>query len=121
MSHAPRSSSSAGWTLFGIDVAGAKALDIGASTGGFTQVLLERGAAHVTAIDVGHGQLHQSLSDDPRVTSIEGLNARELCACPPGRGRARYAGFRCELHLAQAGAAAGAWPGRPRAPRASFW
>jgi len=67
-----------GLDAFGIDVAGAKALDIGASTGGFTQVLLERGAAHVTAIDVGHGQLHQSLSDDPRVTSIEGLNAREL-------------------------------------------
>ena len=53
-------------------------LDIGASTGGFTQVLLERDAAHVTAIDVGHDQLAQSLRDDPRVTPIEGLNAREL-------------------------------------------
>jgi len=69
-----------GLDAFGIDVTGAKALDIGASTGGFTQVLLERGAAHVTAIDVGHGQLHQSLAGDPRVTSIEGLNARDLTA-----------------------------------------
>lgn len=67
-----------GLDAFGIDVKGAQALDIGASTGGFTQVLLERGAAHVTAIDVGHGQLHQSLAGDPRVTSIEGLNARDL-------------------------------------------
>ena len=57
---------------------GLAALDIGASTGGFTQVLLERGARHVTAIDVGHGQLAQALRDDPRVTLIEGLNAREL-------------------------------------------
>ena len=67
-----------GLEAFGIDVRGAQALDIGASTGGFTQVLLERGAAHVTAIDVGHGQLHQRVADDPRVTAIEGLNARDL-------------------------------------------
>jgi 23S rRNA (cytidine1920-2'-O)/16S rRNA (cytidine1409-2'-O)-methyltransferase len=53
-------------------------LDIGASTGGFTQVLLERGARHVTAIDVGHGQLVPILADDARVTSIEGQNARDL-------------------------------------------
>ena len=65
---------------FGLDVKGARALDIGASTGGFTQVLLERGAAHVTAIDVGHGQLHPLVAGDARVTSIEGLNARELTA-----------------------------------------
>ncbi len=51
---------------FGIDVRGRLALDIGASTGGFTQVLLERGASRVTAIDVGHGQLAPSLRDDPR-------------------------------------------------------
>ncbi|MGD9915296.1 MAG: TlyA family RNA methyltransferase, partial [Rhizobiaceae bacterium] len=68
----------AGLDAFGIDPAGLDALDIGASTGGFTQVLLERGAAHVTAIDVGHGQLHETLRNDSRVTSIEGLNARDL-------------------------------------------
>lgn len=68
----------AGLDHFGFDPAGAEALDIGASTGGFTQVLLERGARHVTALDVGHGQLHRSLAMDARVTSIEGLNARDL-------------------------------------------
>lgn len=60
---------------FGISTSGKYALDIGASTGGFTQVLLEEGAAHVTAIDVGHGQMRV---EDPRVTLIEGLNARDL-------------------------------------------
>ena len=68
----------AGLDRFGFDVAGLDALDIGASTGGFTQVLLERGAAHVTAIDVGHGQIHETLQTHPRVTAIEGLNARDL-------------------------------------------
>lgn len=68
----------AGLDHFGFDPAGAEALDIGASTGGFTQVLLERGAAHVTAIDVGHGQFDAALAADPRVTSLEGLNARDL-------------------------------------------
>lgn len=53
-------------------------LDIGASTGGFTQVLIERRARHVTAIDAGHGQLAAPLRDDPRITLIEGLNARDL-------------------------------------------
>jgi 23S rRNA (cytidine1920-2'-O)/16S rRNA (cytidine1409-2'-O)-methyltransferase len=62
----------------GLVVSGRRALDAGASTGGFTQVLLERGAAHVTAIDVGHGQLVDELRTDPRVTSIEGLNLRDL-------------------------------------------
>ncbi|ABQ60491.1 hypothetical protein H721_00460 [Brucella ovis IntaBari-2006-46-332] len=63
---------------FDLNVKGRTALDIGASTGGFTQVLLERGAHHVIAIDVGHDQLHESLRHDPRVTSKEGVNARAL-------------------------------------------
>ncbi len=69
-----------GISFFDIPVNGLNCLDIGASTGGFTQVLLEQGAAHVTAIDVGHGQLDPSLKGDPRITSIEGLNARDLTA-----------------------------------------
>jgi 23S rRNA (cytidine1920-2'-O)/16S rRNA (cytidine1409-2'-O)-methyltransferase len=63
---------------FGIDVTGALGLDIGASTGGFTDVLLQRGARHVIALDVGHGQLHWKLRTDSRVTVIEGANARHL-------------------------------------------
>ncbi|MCF3640628.1 TlyA family RNA methyltransferase [Rhizobium sp. TRM95111] len=63
---------------FGLDPAGHCCLDIGASTGGFTEVLLERGAAHVTAVDVGHGQMHPRIADDPRVTNLEGVNARSL-------------------------------------------
>ncbi|MCD1633451.1 TlyA family RNA methyltransferase [Martelella mediterranea] len=63
---------------FALSPEGALALDIGASTGGFTQVLLERDARHVTAIDVGHGQMASRIADDPRVTNIEGLNARHL-------------------------------------------
>lgn len=65
---------------FGIDPGGFVCVDLGASTGGFTEVLLLRGARLVFAIDVGHGQLHGSLLDDPRVVSLEGVNARELSA-----------------------------------------
>lgn len=63
---------------FGIGVAERVALDIGASTGGFTDVLLRRGARHVVALDVGHGQLDWSLRQDPRVTVLERVNARTL-------------------------------------------
>jgi 23S rRNA (cytidine1920-2'-O)/16S rRNA (cytidine1409-2'-O)-methyltransferase len=63
---------------FGIAVAGRRALDIGASTGGFTDVLLQRGAASVVALDVGHGQLDWRLRNDPRVIVREGVNARAL-------------------------------------------
>ncbi|MFN4001478.1 TlyA family RNA methyltransferase [Microcella sp.] len=64
----------------GIDVRGMLALDLGASTGGFTQVLLERGARQVIALDVGHGQLAPELRADPRVVVVEGENARALTA-----------------------------------------
>ena len=63
---------------FALSPTGAECLDVGASTGGFTQVLLARGAARVTAIDVGHGQLAPVLAADPRVVAVEGLNARDL-------------------------------------------
>ncbi len=72
---------------FGIDVTGALALDIGASTGGFTDVLLQRGARQVIALDVGHSQLHWKIRSDPRVTVIEGANARHLIRADlPGLG-----------------------------------
>gem|GEM_PF-39781 len=64
----------------GLDVTGCLALDLGASTGGFTQVLLARGAARVIALDVGHGQLATELRSDPRVVVVEGENARTLTA-----------------------------------------
>jgi 23S rRNA (cytidine1920-2'-O)/16S rRNA (cytidine1409-2'-O)-methyltransferase len=63
---------------FGIDPAGRFCLDVGASTGGFTHVLLTRGAAKVYAVDVGQGQLHASLRDDPRVVNLERTDARTL-------------------------------------------
>ncbi|MBA3272121.1 MAG: TlyA family RNA methyltransferase [Acidobacteria bacterium] len=64
--------------VFGIDVIGRLGLDIGASTGGFTDVMLHRGARHVIALDVGHNQLHWRLRTEPRVTVLEGVNARAL-------------------------------------------
>ena len=63
---------------FGVDVTGKLALDIGASTGGFTDVLLQHGARHVIALDVGRGQLHWKLRQHPGVTVVEGVNARHL-------------------------------------------
>jgi 23S rRNA (cytidine1920-2'-O)/16S rRNA (cytidine1409-2'-O)-methyltransferase len=65
---------------FGVDVDGRLALDAGASTGGFTEVLLERGARRVVAVDVGHGQLAPKLQHDPRVDAHEGVNVRSLTA-----------------------------------------
>jgi 23S rRNA (cytidine1920-2'-O)/16S rRNA (cytidine1409-2'-O)-methyltransferase len=63
---------------FGIAVEGREALDVGASTGGFTDVLLRAGAARVVALDVGHGQIAWTLRTDPRVVVLEGVNARAL-------------------------------------------
>jgi 23S rRNA (cytidine1920-2'-O)/16S rRNA (cytidine1409-2'-O)-methyltransferase len=68
--------------LFGVDPAGRDCFDVGASTGGFTDVLLQHGAARVIALDVGHGQLHERLRADPRVTVLERTNVRELRALP---------------------------------------
>lgn len=64
----------------GIDAAGKACLDVGQSTGGFTDVLLRRGAARVVGVDVGHGQLHPRVRADARVTALEGVNARALVA-----------------------------------------
>ncbi|WP_291205555.1 TlyA family RNA methyltransferase [Hyphomonas sp.] len=73
--------------VFSVNPAGLTCLDLGASTGGFTDVLLRRGAAHVTCVDVGHGQLHEKIAADPRVISHERLNAKALTqahlAAPP--------------------------------------
>jgi 23S rRNA (cytidine1920-2'-O)/16S rRNA (cytidine1409-2'-O)-methyltransferase len=67
---------------FAVDVAGLDCLDVGASTGGFTDVLLQRGASRVIALDVGYGQLHSKIRDDPRVTVLERVNARFLRELP---------------------------------------
>lgn len=70
----------AGLDAFSIVVSGRVALDMGASTGGFTQVLRERGAHPVIAVDVGHDQLAASIADDPAVVSVEGFNVRHMTA-----------------------------------------
>jgi len=67
---------------FGVDPSGRDCLDVGASTGGFSDVLLQRGAARVVAVDVGYGQLHEKVRNDPRVTALERTNARELRELP---------------------------------------
>jgi 23S rRNA (cytidine1920-2'-O)/16S rRNA (cytidine1409-2'-O)-methyltransferase len=64
--------------LFQIDPKGLVCLDVGASTGGFTEVLLKRGGGHVYAVDVGRGQMHPTIAVDPRVTNLEGTDARAL-------------------------------------------
>jgi 23S rRNA (cytidine1920-2'-O)/16S rRNA (cytidine1409-2'-O)-methyltransferase len=69
-------------TAFGLDVAGRDCVDVGASTGGFADCLLQAGAARVVAIDVGYGQLHPRLRADPRVTVLERTNAREVTSLP---------------------------------------
>lgn len=68
------------WELEGLAVAGRRCVDVGASTGGFTQALLEAGAAQVTAVDVGHGQLVPEISHDPRVIELSGTTIRGLGA-----------------------------------------
>jgi 23S rRNA (cytidine1920-2'-O)/16S rRNA (cytidine1409-2'-O)-methyltransferase len=68
--------------VLGVDPAGRDCLDVGASTGGFTDVLLQRGAARVIALDVGYGQLHPRIREEPRVTALERQNVRELRELP---------------------------------------
>lgn len=105
----------AGLDRFGFSAAGRTALDLGASTGGFTQVLLERGARKVFAVDVGHGQLAPALAADPRVTSREGLNARDLSAADLGEpveaivADVSFISLRIALPPALRLAAPGAW------------
>jgi 23S rRNA (cytidine1920-2'-O)/16S rRNA (cytidine1409-2'-O)-methyltransferase len=106
----------AGLDAFGFDPAGVTALDLGASTGGFTELLRARGAARVIAVEVGHGQLHPRLAGDRRVILIEGLNARDLNAAHLGGRRVTvvvadlsFISLKLALPQALALAAPGAW------------
>ena len=74
----------------GIDVTGLRCLDVGQSTGGFTDCLLQQGAIEVVGVDVGHGQLHPTLREDARVLCLEGINARSLTATELIAARARF-------------------------------
>lgn len=100
---------------FRLSPEGRVCLDIGASTGGFTEVLLQRGAAKVFAVDVGHGQLHPKLACDPHVVRREGVNARALSPAqitePPGAivADVSFIGLRLVLPPALALAASGAF------------
>ncbi|HEY2070632.1 MAG TPA: TlyA family RNA methyltransferase [Rhizomicrobium sp.] len=100
---------------FALSPAGLVCLDIGASTGGFTQVLLERGASRVFAVDVGHGQLHAKLIDDTRVISLENTNARELSPVVLGEepqaivADVSFISLKLALPRAMMMAAGGAW------------
>ena len=104
-----------GLTHFAIDPAGLVGIDIGASTGGFTDVLLSRGAARVYAVDVGHGQLAWRLRTDPRVVVLERTNARALSAdqVPESAGivvcDASFIGLEVVLPASLALAGPGAW------------
>lgn len=105
-----------GLDAFGFDPLEMVVLDLGASTGGFTQVLLERGAARVLAVDVGQGQMDASLRSDPRVALIEGLNARDLTSADLGGVEPRalvcdvsFISLKLALPPALALAAPGAW------------
>ena len=99
----------------GLDVAGRRALDAGASTGGFTDVLLRRGAREVVCVDVGYGQLAWPLQTDDRVQVLDRTNVRDLTAASLGdAGRPGRRGP--VVHLAAAGAARAGRPWRPRTP-----
>lgn len=107
--------------VFRLDVGGLVCADIGASTGGFTDCLLQHGAARVYAVDVGHGQLAHSLRNDPRVVAMERVNAREIDSLPEPIGfvtiDVSFISLRLVLPAAARiiGAAAGSL-GRPAAP-----
>ena len=104
---------------FGLAVEGKVALDVGASTGGFTDCLLQRGARHVVAVDVGRGQLHHRLRQDSRVTVMEKVNARYPYEVPDeAPGPVDLVVVDVFLHLPDPGLAAGGGPPAGRRARA---